>query len=180
MGDIDKQTLGGALGTATHGTGPTLGAYHTQLERIELVDGRGEIRELVRDGSGDGLVEGAGVALGLFGIITRATIRNVAPYRLRKRKSTLPIADMLDRFGPMMTGPRSAEFYYIPLSGHALYLASDITDAPVTSRPPDNDEDGLRTLRLLRDWLGWFGAARRKLIESAIAKVRARIMSRPG
>ncbi|TIV57250.1 MAG: FAD-binding protein, partial [Mesorhizobium sp.] len=27
MGDIDRQAIGGALGTATHGSGPALGAY---------------------------------------------------------------------------------------------------------------------------------------------------------
>lgn len=171
MGDIDKQTLGGALGTATHGTGPALGAYHTQLAALELVDGRGTIQHHGRDQSGEGMIEAIGVVLGAFGIVTRATITNVAPYKLHKQRITLPIQVMLDNFETMMTRHRSAEFYYIPLSGHALFLACDITDAPVTQRPPENDEDGLRTLRLLRDWLGWFPAARRKLIASAIAKV---------
>ncbi|TIP09050.1 MAG: FAD-binding protein, partial [Mesorhizobium sp.] len=45
MGDIDKQAIGGALGTATHGSGPTLGAYHTQLETVQFVDGQGKLRE---------------------------------------------------------------------------------------------------------------------------------------
>ena len=44
MGDIDKQAFGGALGTATHGSGITLGAYHTQLEAMQIVDGRGEVQ----------------------------------------------------------------------------------------------------------------------------------------
>ena len=43
MGDIDKQAFGGALGTATHGSGITLGAYHTQLEALQIVDGRGGV-----------------------------------------------------------------------------------------------------------------------------------------
>lgn len=42
MGDIDRQAIGGALGTATHGSGPTLGAYHTQLETVQIVDGQAD------------------------------------------------------------------------------------------------------------------------------------------
>jgi len=53
MGDIDRQAIGGALGTATHGSGPTLGAYHTQLEALQLVDGQGKLREYSRAGDQD-------------------------------------------------------------------------------------------------------------------------------
>ena len=42
--DINKQSLGGALGTATHGTGLHLGNLATTVGGFELVDGRGEGR----------------------------------------------------------------------------------------------------------------------------------------
>src|SRR2546426_2365319 len=37
MGDVDVQTLGGALSTGTHGTGARLGNLSTQVEAMELV-----------------------------------------------------------------------------------------------------------------------------------------------
>jgi FAD-linked oxidoreductase len=71
----------------------------------------------------------------------------------------------------MMQAHRSAEFYFIPFSGSAMFLASDITDEPVTARPPEDDEDGLKTLKTLRNTLRYIPWARRKLIGSAMRRL---------
>ncbi|RUX44170.1 FAD-binding protein, partial [Mesorhizobium sp. M7A.F.Ca.CA.002.09.1.1] len=149
MGDIDRQAIGGALGTATHGSGPTLGAYHTQLETVQIVDGLGKVRDFKRAGDRD-MIHAIGVALGAFGVLTEVTLNNIATYRLRRRKYVLPITEMLRDFEAMMAAHRSAEFYYIPFSGYAQFIASDFSDAAPTTRPPEEDEAGLRTLRRLR------------------------------
>jgi FAD-linked oxidoreductase len=170
MGDIDKQSIGGALGTATHGTGSTLGAYHTLVERVELVDGRGGMRTFSRSSEPD-MIHAIGVTLGAFGILSSVTLNNLPSYRMRKRRYVLPIEDMLSNFHDMMRAHRSAEFYYIPFSGHAMFLASDITDEPVTARPPEDDEDGLKTLRTLRNLLKPLPWLRRALIRNAVRKL---------
>ncbi|TGV77900.1 FAD-binding protein, partial [Mesorhizobium sp. M00.F.Ca.ET.149.01.1.1] len=170
MGDIDKQAIGGALGTATHGSGPTLGAYHTQLEAVQLVDGQGKLREYSR-ASDQNMIHATGVALGSFGVLTEVTMNNIATYRLRRRKWVLPIGDMLRDFEKMMAAHRSAEFYYIPFSGYAQFIASDLSDAAPTPRPTENDEEGLATLRKLRTVLRWLPSLRRALIKGAVKKV---------
>ena len=48
LGDIDKQTLAGAISTATHGTGLTLPNISAQVTALELVTGAGEVLELSR------------------------------------------------------------------------------------------------------------------------------------
>ena len=176
MGDIDKQAFGGGLGTATHGSGATLGAYHTQLEAMQFVDGRGKVREFDRASDPDAM-NAMGASLGAFGALTEVTIRNMANYRLRGAAGRHRCR-MLDQFEAMMTAHRSAEFYYIPFAGRALFIASDITDAPATARPPEEDDDALATLRRLRNWLGWFPWLRRKLIGAAMAKVPDRGLRR--
>ncbi|RUX24312.1 FAD-binding protein [Mesorhizobium sp. M2A.F.Ca.ET.042.01.1.1] len=170
MGDIDKQAIGGALGTATHGSGPTLGAYHTQLEAVQLVDGRGKLREYGRADDQD-MIHATGVALGAFGILTEVTMNNIAAYRLRRRKWVLPIGDMLRDFEKMMAAHRSAEFYYIPFSGYAQFIASDLSDAQPTLRPTEDDEGGLATLRKVRTVLRRLPSLRRALIKGAVKKV---------
>lgn len=172
MGDIDRQAIGGALGTATHGSGPTLGAYHTQLETVQIVDGLGKVRDFTR-ASDQETIHAIGVALGAFGVLTEVTLNNIATYRLRRRKWVLPIADMLRDFETMMAAHRSAEFYYIPFSGYAQFIASDLSDAAPTQRPVEEDEAGLRTLRRLRTALAWLPSLRRRLILGAIAKLPA-------
>ena len=170
MGDIDKQAIGGALGTATHGSGPALGAYHTQLTQMRLVDGKGQIRKYSNETSRD-LIEATGVVLGSFGILTEVTLQNIPSYKLHKRRDVTPIGDMLANFEHFMLGHRSAEFYFIPFSGHAMGLTCDLSDEAVSVRPPEEDEDGIATLKMLRNWLQWFPWARRKLIGSALAKI---------
>lgn len=170
MGDIDRQSIAGALGTATHGTGSELGAYHTIVDRLELVDGRGETRSYDRARHGE-ILDAIGVTLGAFGVLTDVTLNNLPSYRLKKRRWAIPLGDMLDSFDPMMTAHRSAEFFVVPHSGHAIFVASDLTDQPATQRPPESDEEGLRTLRLLRTGLKWFPWARRSLIRNAIKRM---------
>ena len=119
------------------------------------------------------MIHAIGVALGAFGVLSEVTLNNIATYRLRRRKWVLPIAEMLRDFEAMMAAHRSAEFYYIPFSGYAQFIASDLSDAAPTPRPPEADEAGLRTLRQLRTALAWLPSLRRRLILGAIAKFPA-------
>ncbi|MCG7503972.1 D-arabinono-1,4-lactone oxidase [Mesorhizobium retamae] len=172
MGDIDKQAIGGALGTATHGSGRRFGAYHTQLEAMQFVDGRGEVRELTLTKDRD-MIHATGVALGAFGVLTEVALRNIPTYRLHRRKWVLPIKEMLAEFEPMMGAHRSAEFYYVPFSGHAQFIASDLSDKPVSPRPPEEDEEGLATLRKLRTMLRLAPWLRGMIIRSVMARLPA-------
>ena len=46
LGDIDRQTIAGAISTGTHGTGAKLRNISSQVEAIELVLADGSVREL--------------------------------------------------------------------------------------------------------------------------------------
>ncbi len=170
MGDIDKQAFGGALGTATHGSGAALGAYHTQLEAIQIVDGRGEVREFSRQKNADDLLAVI-PGLGAFGAVTEVTLRNVASYRLRRRRWTLSIEEMLDQFHTMMTSHRSAEFYYAPFSRIALFIASDLSNELAVPRPPDEDDETMATLAKVQRLTGWAPWLRRAVLKKALAGI---------
>jgi FAD-linked oxidoreductase len=171
MGDIDRQTIGGALGTATHGSGLGLGAYHTQLLKVRIADGRGQIREFSKDSQPE-MVQAVGVNLGAFGAMTEVTFQNMPSYRLRRRRRALPLEQVLQDFDSLLRSHRSAEFFVIPFSGHALHLSYDIAEEPAGKHPPEQDEDGLKTLKTLRNVLKRVPWLRRKLIGSALAKVK--------
>ncbi|MBB4064195.1 D-arabinono-1,4-lactone oxidase [Gellertiella hungarica] len=172
MGDIDKQAFAGALGTATHGSGLGLGAYHTQILDMTLVDGRGSLRRLERASDPD-LVHATGVTLGMFGALTEVTIQNIPAYNLRRRRWIVPIGDILDGFEAFMRGHRSAEFYFIPFSGHALLCTIDMTTDAATERPTEDDEESLAILKALRTGLLRAPWLRRKLIGAALRRVPA-------
>ncbi|HRV59980.1 MAG TPA: FAD-binding protein, partial [Solirubrobacterales bacterium] len=46
LGDIDRQTIAGAVSTGTHGTGISLPNISAQIESLKLMGADGEIREL--------------------------------------------------------------------------------------------------------------------------------------
>jgi FAD-linked oxidoreductase len=169
MGDIDKQSIGGALGTATHGSGITLGAYHTQLQAIQPVDGRGSLREFDRTSHSDA-IDAMGVSLGIFGAITEVTLKNIPAYRLRRRRWVAPIREVLDQYEKLMTGSRSVEFFYVPHGECALMLTSDMTQDPATIRPTEDDEAMLTMLGELRTHPSSQPSTRRMLIEQALAQ----------
>src|SRR5436190_8356038 len=50
LGDIDRQTIAGAISTGTHGTGAKLRNISSQIEGLELVLADGSVRELSATG----------------------------------------------------------------------------------------------------------------------------------
>ncbi len=60
LGDIDRQTIAGAISTGTHGTGAKLRNISAQVEGIELVPADGGVRELTADGRSRAAARGPG------------------------------------------------------------------------------------------------------------------------
>ena len=134
LGDIDAQTLAGALATATHGTGARLRNLSAQVEALELVDGTGERRSLTAD---DGvLLRAARVGLGSLGIVTAVTLRCVPAFRLRGVDVTLPLEEVLDGLDERAGAHDHFEFWTFPHSPLALTRTNDRTDAPVSAPGP--------------------------------------------
>src|SRR3954469_14798679 len=78
LGDIDAQSLAGALATGTHGTGARHGNLASGVEAMELVLPAGA--ELtVPDG---GELRAARVALGALGVVAAVTLRCVPSFHL--------------------------------------------------------------------------------------------------
>ena len=170
MSDIDRQTLAGALGTATHGSGVELGAYHTLLKTVRFVDGLGEFREYSLETDAD-MIHATGVTLGIFGALTAATLQNTQAYNLCRRRTVVAIGDLLANFETMMAAHCSAETFIVPFADHALFQTLNLTEASGKFRVTEEDEKGLAILKMLRTWLKRFPRARRKLISNAMAKL---------
>src|SRR5579871_2170631 len=79
--DINKQSLAGALGTATHGTGKTLRALHGDVTALRIATADGNIVDCSKQKNPD-LFDAARVSLGSLGIIVQATLKNIPSRRL--------------------------------------------------------------------------------------------------
>lgn len=168
--DIDAQSLAGAVSTATHGTGATLGALHTDVVALELVRPNGELMQCSPSKNPE-VFAAAQVSLGALGVITQATLKVVPAYRLQRKIWLQPLADMLDAAPELARKHRHFEFYYLPFTGYAAGIAHDLYAGDDVADGTSADEDMLRSLRRLRDWFQHVPQLRRwvagKLIDPA-------------
>jgi FAD-linked oxidoreductase len=132
LGDIDAQSLAGALVTGTHGTGRKLGNVATSVEAMELVLADGS--ELTVDG-GDEL-RAARVGLGALGVVAAVTLRCVPAFRLRAVDRPLPLDDVLGELDRHVDGNDHFELFTFPHSPIALTRSNNRSDAPPTPRRP--------------------------------------------
>jgi L-gulonolactone oxidase len=127
LGDIDRQTVAGAISTGTHGTGAKLGNLSTQVVGVELVSGDGQVREL---GSSDGdLLRAARVSVGALGAISAVTLRCVPAFALQIISKPVPREEVLSTFSERAEANDHFELFTFPYADSALVLERDRTDS---------------------------------------------------
>jgi L-gulonolactone oxidase len=128
LGDIDAQSLAGALTTGTHGTGTRLPNLAAQVEAIELMLADGSERTI----TGADLLRAARVSLGALGVIVAVTLRCVPAFRLRNVDRPEPLEVVLDGLQERADQHDHFEFWSFPHARAALTRVHDRTeDAPV-------------------------------------------------
>src|SRR3954469_23726006 len=134
LGDVDKQTLGGALATGTHGTGARFGNLSSQVERLRLVTAAGETLECSADVDPD-LFRAARVGLGAVGVVTAVTLRCVPAHVLHRVDEPRPLDETLGRLDELAEEHEHFELFAFPYPNPALPRATDRTDAPAAPPP---------------------------------------------
>jgi L-gulonolactone oxidase len=175
LGDIDRQTVAGAISTGTHGTGLRLGNLSTQVVGVELVTGDGRVRDL---GESDGdLLRAARVGIGALGAISAVTLRCVPAFALEIVSKPLPREEVLDTFSERAAANDHFELFTFPYADSALVLERDRTDSE--PRPRGRAGAYLNDI-VLENWaLGAFSGAGR-LLPAAIpllSRTAARLAS---
>ena len=132
LGDIDVQSIAGALSTGTHGTGPQFGTLATQLRAVTLIDGKGELRTFRQENDHD-YFRAAQVALGTLGIITRVELQTVPAYKLHYVSSKSTLEGVLGQLEDYKQRNRNFEFYWFPFSQTVQTKELNTTElAPLT------------------------------------------------
>jgi L-gulonolactone oxidase len=141
QGDVDAQTIAGAIATATHGTGGRFANLSSMVTGLRLVTAGGDVVEL-RDG--DDLLAGR-VSLGALGAISAVTLRCVPAFTIHRIDEPRPLDDVLARLDELVDTNDHFELFVFPYTRTALTLTSRRTDRE--PRPPG------RARVLLRDVL---------------------------
>ena len=113
MGDINVQSIAGALSTGTHGTGSKLGTLSTQIVEITFINGRGQL-QTVNEQSDKTLFDAIRVSLGAIGIFTRVKIRLDKCYRLAEVTQKESLNNCLNQLEVSISENRNFEFFWFP------------------------------------------------------------------
>jgi L-gulono-1,4-lactone dehydrogenase len=119
LGDIDAQTVSGAISTGTHGTGAGLGGIATQVTGLELVLGDGSVVSCSAKERPD-LFSAACVSVGALGVLSTVTLQCVPAFTLAADERPMPLGEVLDKFGEFAAGNDHFEFYWFPYGKNAL------------------------------------------------------------
>lgn len=122
LGDINTQSLAGAISTATHGTGRDLANIGAAVVGVELVTGTGEIvtasvpaaegdRSVAVD---DDTLRAARVGLGALGILTQVTLQCVPAFDLHAVETIEPLDAVLGEFDTFTRSADHVELYWMP------------------------------------------------------------------
>jgi FAD-linked oxidoreductase len=113
QGDIDRQSIAGAISTATHGTGLSFQNLSAQVSRLRLVCADGEVRELSAASDHEAFLA-ARVGLGALGVLSSVTLQCVPLYTLRREDSRQNLDDTLERLDDYVERNDHFEFYVFP------------------------------------------------------------------
>ena len=119
LGDIDAQTISGAISTGTHGTGAKLGGLATQVAGLELVLADGSVVSCSADENPD-LFNAARVSVGALGVLSTVTLQCVPAFTLAADERPMPLDEVLARWGEFTEDNDHFEFYWFPYGKNAL------------------------------------------------------------
>jgi FAD-linked oxidoreductase len=142
MGDIDRQTLGGVVGTGTHGTGRTLGNFSSAVAGFRLITANGDVLNCAADENPDVFAAGR-CSLGALGIMTEITMSVMPAYRLVEKNFLLPPDELFAKLDSLVADNRHFEFFWFPYADVAVCKSLNET-TQVAPEPRSAEEMYLR------------------------------------
>lgn len=138
LGDIDRQTVAGAISTGTHGTGARYGGLATQVAGLELVLADGSVVACSATEEPE-LFAAARVSLGALGLLSTVTLRCEPAFALRAEERPMPLDEVLARIDELVDGNEHVEFFWWPHTDLTLTkrnnrLAKGEPPAPLSPR----------------------------------------------
>jgi FAD-linked oxidoreductase len=111
LGDVDPQSVAGAVSTGTHGTGGRQFGISKAVVAVQLVTATGDVLEIDQDHPWFGASR---VTLGALGIITEVTLQCVPAFLLHAREEPMPLPAVLEQLDALVDDNDHFEFYWFP------------------------------------------------------------------
>jgi FAD-linked oxidoreductase len=147
QGDVNPQSLAGAMATGTHGTGRELGSLATFARGYRLIGADGTSRWCDAATEPD-LFEAQRLSLGLFGIATEIDCDVVPAFHLAERIEKRPWGEVRERFFDLAGELRHVEFWLFPHADSVILKTLEPCD-PCDPPPSTTDMEETAFRRLL-------------------------------
>lgn len=146
QGDIDQQSLAGAVSTGTHGTGLNLHCISAYVEAFELLTASGDILTCSRQDNPN-IFEAGRVSLGSLGILTKITMQNKPRYKLKEHMRLCSVKEFFENIDLWKTQHRHIECFAFSHADQLILKTLDITDEDIQPRKLSwPSEDALLTI----------------------------------
>ncbi|MBO0840548.1 MAG: FAD-binding protein [Sciscionella sp.] len=134
LGDIDAQTIAGAISTGTHGTGAKFGGIATQVVALELVLADGSVVRCSADDRPE-LFAAAKVGLGALGVVSTVTLQCVPAFVVAADEHPEPVDKVLEQLDELISDNDHFEFYWFPYGNNALVKRNNRQPPGTQPRP---------------------------------------------
>jgi len=119
LGDIDRQSIAGAISSGTHGTGARFGGLATQVVGATLITADGEFLR-VSDTENAELLPAVALGLGALGILVDVTLQCVPAFVMHAVDEPAPLEEVLSTLDERVSASDHFEFYWFPHTEVAL------------------------------------------------------------
>lgn len=141
QGDIDRQTIAGAVGTGTHGTGTAFGNFSSMVRALRLVTPSGDVIEASPEKNAD-VFEAARLSLGALGVVSQLTMAVCPAYKLLERGWTMPADACLEEASVLKSATRHFEFFWFPHANKTICKSLEETHEDAPDPRPDDSAKG--------------------------------------
>ncbi|MFD6142400.1 D-arabinono-1,4-lactone oxidase [Promicromonospora sp. NPDC060271] len=128
LGDIDQQSVAGAISTGTHGTGARFGGLATRVRALTIVGPDGEVTRATSTEHHD-LFEASRLGLGATGVLSTVTIEAVPAFDLHAVEDVLPVERVFEELGHLVDETDHFEFFWFPTANRVQTLSNTRVEA---------------------------------------------------
>lgn len=136
LASLPHISVAGAVATATHGSGSTIGNLATAVTGLEIVTASGDTATLSRDRDGDRFA-GAVVSLGALGVVSSLTLEIEPTYQVRQSVYTgLPFAVIEGNFDAVFDAGTSVSVFtdWRGVAAHTVWVKDRVADPKALPR----------------------------------------------
>ncbi|KQX71741.1 MULTISPECIES: D-arabinono-1,4-lactone oxidase [Aeromicrobium] len=132
LGDVDPQSVAGAISTGTHGTGGRLFGISAAVVAVQLVTAAGDVLEIDEQHPWFGA---ARVTLGALGIVTEVTLQCVPAFLLHAREEPMALPAVMEQLPSLVDDNDHFEFYWFPHTTRTLTKRNNRVPEGTARRP---------------------------------------------